>query len=139
MARPTDYRQEYNDLAYKYCLLGASDKDLADFFYVEESTINNWKIAHTEFMESIKRGKELADANVASRLYSRATGYEQKTDKIFQFQGNPVIVPTVEHIAPDTTAAIFWLKNRRPKDWRDKQDIEVSGNVSFSGESELKD
>jgi len=131
MARPTDYKQEYNELAYKYCLLGASDKDLADFFYVEESTINNWKIAHPEFLESIKRGKELADANVASRLYSRATGYEQKTDKIFQFQGDPVIVPTVEHIAPDTTAAIFWLKNRRPKDWRDKQEIEMSGNVAI--------
>ena len=120
---PTKYKPEYDDLAYKYCLLGATDKELGDFFSVTETTVNNWKIDYPSFFESIKRGKEKADAEVANSLHKRATGYDQKTDKIFQYQGDPVVVPTVEHIAPDSTAAIFWLKNRRSSDWRDKQEI----------------
>jgi hypothetical protein len=138
--RPTLYKESYNEQVYKLCLLGATDKVIADFFDVEESTINNWKNEHEEFLESIKRGKVEADATIAEKLYNRAKGYDQKTDKIFQFQGEPVIVPTVEHVASDTTAAIFWLKNRHPAKWRDKQDIELSGSmVMFNGEEELED
>ncbi len=124
--RPTNYKKEYDEQAYKLCLLGATDKEMADFFNVKEQTINNWKKDHPVFFESIKRGKIIADANVAERLYTRATGYEQKTDKIFQFQGEPVIVPTIEHIPPDTGAAIFWLKNRKKDQWRDKQDMDLN-------------
>jgi hypothetical protein len=74
--RPTDYKTEYAEQTYKLCLLGATDKELANFFDVVESTINLWKQEHSEFSESIKRGKFQADANVADRLYQRATGYE---------------------------------------------------------------
>jgi hypothetical protein len=135
--RPTKYKEEYSKQVYKLCLLGATDKDIADYFEVDESTINNWKNEHTEFFESIKRGKVDADATVAERLYNRAKGYDQKTDKIFQFQGEPVIVPTVEHVQPDTTAAIFWLKNRRPKEWRDKQEIETTGETTVNNKLDL--
>ena len=124
--RPTNYKKEYDEQAYKLCLLGATDKEMADFFNVKEQTINNWKKDHPVFFESIKRGKIIADANVAERLYTRAIGYEQETDKIFQFQGEPVIVPTIEHIPPDTGAAIFWLKNRKKDQWRDKQDMDLN-------------
>lgn len=140
MCRPTKYKEEYADQAFKLCLLGATDAEMADFFGVDESTINNWKIKHPEFLESIKKGKLKADAEVASSLYKRATGYKIDTVKVFQFQGEPVIVPVVEEIAPDTGAAMAWLKNRRKKEWRDKQDIEIDGKVVvFSGENELED
>ena len=125
--RPTKYQEGYAEQVYKLCLLGATDKDLAGFFEVDESTVNNWKIDYPEFFESIKNGKEIADSNVAHRLYKKATGYERQEDKIFQFQGSPVVVPTEVHYQPDTTAAIFWLKNRQPKLWRDTQNIELSG------------
>jgi len=125
--RPTKYKDEYVDLAYKYCLLSATDNDLAKFFEVDVATVNKWKIDHPEFYDSIKRGKEIADAQVASRLYKRAIGYERKEDKIFQFKGEPVVVPTEVHYQPDTTAAIFWLKNRQPSKWRDTQNIELTG------------
>ena len=126
--RPTDYRVEFNRQAEKLCLLGSTDKDMADFFDVSESTINLWKQKHPEFSESIKRGKISADANVASRLYKRAVGYEHDEDKIFNNQGEPLIVPTTKHVQPDTTAAIFWLKNRQPKMWRDSQNIDHTTN-----------
>jgi len=125
--RPSKYKKEYAEQAYKLCLLGATDKELADFFGVTESTLNLWKKEHPEFSESLKNGKEVADANVADRLYKRAMGYEHPEDKIFQYEGEPVIVPTIKHYPPDTTAAIFWLKNRQRGKWRDKQDHEVFG------------
>ena len=125
--RPTKYKEEYVDLAYKFCLLGADDKDLARMFDVEEQTINNWKTEHPEFFESLKRGKEEADATIAQKLYHRAKGYEHPEDKIFNDNGKPLIVPTIKHYPPDTTAAIFWLKNRQPQRWRDRVETEISG------------
>ncbi len=55
VGRPTDFKNEYVELAYNYCLLGATDKELATFFNVCEATINNWKISNPDFLESIKR------------------------------------------------------------------------------------
>lgn len=129
--RPTSYKLEYAKQVYKLCLLGATDKEMSDIFGVSESTFNLWKKEHKEFSESIKEGKEYADANVASRLYQRALGYSHPEDKIFNDNGEPLIVPTVKHYPPDPTAAIFWLKNRRKDRWRDKQDISIDGNLTF--------
>jgi hypothetical protein len=120
---PNKHQASFNKQAEKLCKLGATDKELADFFNVCEATINNWKKDFPEFLESIKKGKMLADANVAESLYKRAIGYKHKEDKIFQYEGSPVIVPTVKHYAPDSVAAIFWLKNRRPEMWKDKHEI----------------
>lgn len=118
--QPTKYKKEYAEQAYKYCLLGADDAKLAFLFDVAESTINNWKNTHPEFLESIKKGKEIADAEVAESLFHRAKGYSHKEDKIFNNQGAPLVVPTIKHYPPDTVAAIFWLKNRQKENWRDK-------------------
>lgn len=121
---PTKYKKEYNEQTFKICLLGATDSDLAGFFNVSESTINKWKLDYPEFSESIRRGKEEADANVANRLYKRALGYSHAEEKIFNDQGSILRADTVKHYPPDTTAAIFWLKNRQPKKWRDSKLIQ---------------
>lgn len=128
--RPSKYKEEYAEQAYKLCLLGATDKELADFFNVQESTINYWKLHQVGFSESLKSGKDGADAVVASKLFQRAIGYEHKEDKIFNNEGEPLIVPTIKHYAPDTTACIFWLKNRQSAKWRDKTDHEHSGSLN---------
>jgi hypothetical protein len=107
--------------------LGVTDKEMADIFGVSEVTFNAWKKEHPEFLKSIKEGKEYADANVASRLYQRALGYSHPEDKIFNDNGEPLIVPTIKHYPPDSVAAIFWLKNRRKDQWRDKQEHELTG------------
>lgn len=125
--RPTQYRLEMCEQALKLCRLGATDKELADFFEVSEQTINTWKQKHPEFLESLKQGKMLADAEVADKLYQRAIGYSHPAEKIFNNNGEELRVPFTEHYPPDTTAALFWLKNRQPEKWRDRQQHELSG------------
>lgn len=127
MARPTKYKAEFAEQARKMCLLGATDKDLAGFFGVNELTINRWKKDHKEFCKSLKDGKDEADARVAERLFNRALGYSHPEDKIFNNNGEPMVVPTTKHYPPDTTACIFWLKNRQKERWRDKQETELTG------------
>lgn len=128
---PDKFKPEYCDQAYKLCLLGATDTAIANFFNVCEATVNNWKIRHPEFLESLKSGKEIADAEIAYSLYHRAKGYSHPEDKIFNDGGMPLVVPTTKHYPPDATSAIFWLKNRNSQQWRDKQELEHSGEVKL--------
>jgi hypothetical protein len=102
MARPTDYREEYCTEATELCLLGYTDVQLANHFNVSEKTLNNWKHKHPEFLQSLKAGKDVADREVVNALLKKAK------------EG-------------DTTAMIFWLKNRQRFTWRDKQQHEVTG------------
>ncbi len=133
--RPSPYNKKiYPEQAKKLCLLGAIDLELADFFGIQESTLYVWKTKHPEFTEALKEGKKLANANVALRLYERAMGYSHPEDKIFNNNGSPLIVPTTKHYAPDTTAAIFWLKNRDPDNWRDVHKVEGKIDHDHSGE-----
>lgn len=130
------YKPEYAEQARKLCLLGATDKDLADFFGCNEATINNWKTRHPDFLESIKKGKDIADGEVADRLYRRAMGYSHedediRTISIGDGMSEIIKTPTVKHYPPDTAAAIFWLKNRQKGKWRDKQEVEQSGAVTY--------
>lgn len=123
---PTKYKAEYIEQAYKLCLLGATDKEMADFFNVCEDTIYEWKNVYPEFSEVLIKGKLLADANVANSLYNRACGYETTEVKLAQMDGmftDEKIV--VKKYAPDPTSAIFWLKNRQPKKFRDKQEVQI--------------
>ena len=125
--RPTDFRKTFVKRAYDYALLGATDKQMAELFGVTEQTLNNWKHRHIGFFESLKRGKAEADAVIAASLFHRAKGYEHEAVKIMQFEGQSYEHKFIEHYPPDTTAAIFWLKNRQPDYWRDKTQHEHSG------------
>jgi|SRR6478609_50316 len=143
--RPTKYNPEYCIQVEKLCKLGAIDNEIADFFEVTEQTINNWKNDFPEFFESIKRGKTLADSNVADRLYQRALGFEHDSEeiKVITVGNKSVIerVPTKKIYPPDATSAIFWLKNRRPDKWRDKQEIAHSipeGQTFKIGDQEIQ-
>lgn len=124
--QPSKFEQN-KDLLLKLAKHGLTDKQMADIVGVTEQTINNWKKKDSDFFESLKEVKTIADSRVVRALFERATGYSHPEEKIFNDNGTPMVVPTVKHYAPDTTAAIFWLKNRQPVDWRDKQDLEVSG------------
>ncbi len=137
--RPTVYRPEYAQQAYRHCLLGATDVQLAALFDVSVPTIDKWKQSKPEFLQALKDGKERADANIAQSLYRRALGYSHKAVKILTVaDGNNTgshveQVPYVERYPPDTTAAIFWLKNRAASDWRDRRDVDLTtGGVSLN-------
>jgi hypothetical protein len=128
--RPTKYKPEYVAQAKKLAKLGATDRDAADFFEVNEATVHRWKLSHPEFCEALKVGKETADSRVEQSLYRRALGYQHDAVKIaVNAQGEVTEVPFVEHYPPDTTAAIFWLKNRKPGEWRDKTEVENTHTV----------
>lgn len=143
IGRPSKYKSEYAEQAKKLCMLGMTDKEMASFFEVSEQTLNTWKQVHPEFLESLKGGKDLIDAQVAAKLFHRAIGYEHPEDDIRAVNGVIVITPMVKHYPPDTTAAIFWLKNRQPQKWRDKPedggDNENAQPVPVKIEVEVKD
>jgi len=131
--RPSLYKDEFATQAHRLCLLGATDVQVAEFFGVSISTVDKWKQSKPVFLQAIKDGKEQADAQVAHSLYRRALGYSHKAVKILTVprggnQGSDIEeVPYIERYPPDTTAAIFWLKNRRPDEWRDRQQHELTG------------
>ena len=134
--RKSEYRIEYADQSLKLCLLDATDKELSEFFSVSEQTLNKWKKDYPEFLESLKKGKNIADANVASRLYNRAIGYNCKATKFATSNGKITDSKEfIEHYPPDTTAAIFWLKNRQPEKWRDKKEVDANVNLGDELES----
>jgi len=120
--RPSKFRDEFIDQGAKLTRMGATDAQLADFFKVTLSTLYLWKVQHEEFSEALKRGKDEIDSQVEQSLFRRAMGYTHDSEKIFQSFGAVVRAKTQEHYPPDTTAMIFWLKNRQPEKWREKPD-----------------
>ena len=122
---PTKYKKEYSEQARKLCLLGFIDDQLADFFRVSVATINNWKKNHREFLESLKAGKVVADANVSASLYNRAIGYTHLEDKIFNNNGIALIVETEKHYPPDPISIKYWLNNRQPEMWRERVELDA--------------
>lgn len=116
------YNPDFVRQAKAMCQLGATDRDLADYFEVTTRTIQRWQGQYPDFSAALNRGKEAADDRVERSLYSRATGYTFDSEKIFNNDGIITRVRTIEHVPPDVTACIFWLKNRRPAEWRDKTD-----------------
>ena len=126
VGRPSSYKPEFAKMARHLCKLGATDADLAEAFGVSIVTIDNWKIKFREFLGSLKASKEEADNRVERSLYARATGYSYDAVKIFHMKDGKITkVPYTEHVPPDVTAQIYWLKNRRPDRWRDVQNIEA--------------
>ena len=133
--RPTKYKPEFAEQCKKLCLLGYTDTQLADFYKVNADTIYEWKKVHPEFSEALKEGKDIADGNVAVKLYERAIGYEHDAVEIkvvadgFGLGSSIQEIPVVKKYPPDTAAAIFWLKNRQPDKWRDKTEVETTPNM----------
>lgn len=125
--RPTGYKPQYAIQAEKLCKLAATDIEIADFFEVDVRTIYRWKEAHEEFCHALKTGKDLADERVERSLFSRATGYEHDEVDIRVVNGEIVKTPIRKYYPPDTTAGIFWLKNRRKDQWREMKAVEVTG------------
>lgn len=128
--RPTEFDAELIPLVIKICELGGTDLDIADSLGVTERTIRIWKNTYEEFSSALKVAKEIADKNVERSLYRKAIGYEFESEKVFCSEGTVVRAPIREFIPPSDTAMIFWLKNRKSKEWRDKTEVEVIGELA---------
>lgn len=127
--RPSGLTKVKMDQVEKLAKAGWTDAQMAEFFGVTPRTWENWKQASPEFFQSLKDWKAEADHKVERSLLERALGYTHPEEKIFQNQGEIIRAETLKHYPPDTTAAIFWLKNRKPAEWRDKQEVEHSGDA----------
>lgn len=100
---------------------GLTDKQMAHNIGIAESTLNEWKNRFPEFKESLKRGKEVVDREVENALLKTALGFYYTEEQVTNSGG---VVTTKKYAKPNTTAQIFWLKNRKQVEWRDKQEIE---------------
>lgn len=112
---------------------GATDLDIANALGISHQTLYNWKGKYKDFAEAIKKGKEVVDIQVENALLKRALGYRydeitqepQFNDKTGEFEMAETKRVTKE-VNPDTTAQIFWLKNRRPDKWRDRKQLDAT-------------
>lgn len=129
-----------------WCRDGLTDADIYNNLKISHDSFYTYKKQYSEFSDALKRGKEEVDITVENALYKRAMGYSY--DEITQEAvtdpktGKGILVVTkviTKEVQPDTTAQIFWLKNRKQKEWRDKQDIEHSGNITMTIEDQLRE
>lgn len=118
---------------------GWTDAEMADFFGVDRATWYRWKAEDEKFCDALKSWKAEADARVERSLYERACGFSHPDTHVSNYQGDVTLTPIVKHYPPDTTAAIFWLKNRDPQNWRDRQDHEHSGSLTIRHEDALEE
>ena len=142
MARPSLYETKWKDkliVIQGWARDGLTDEQIADNMGVNKSTIYDWKKKYPEFTNALKESKDVADRHVECELYNKATGFTKivkkpmKVKNIEYDDGRKIsekeeIIYVEEELyyPPDTTAQIFWLKNRKPNEWRDKKDVGVT-------------
>lgn len=105
---------------------GLTDAQLARKMGISCGTLYAWKNKFPEISEALKKGKEVVDIEVENALLKRALGYEYTETMVEHSPDGVKRRETVKFIPPDVTAQIFWLKNRKPETWREKQVVEVS-------------
>lgn len=110
---------------------GLTDEQIAKNMGVRTSTLYDWKKKYLEISEALKKGKEVVDRQVENALLKRALGYSY-TETTRELVGTKMVITkeVVKEVQPDTTAQIFWLKNRRPDIWRDRKDLEAKVDMN---------
>ncbi len=127
--RPSKYNPGlHTQLVYWMAKNGLTDAQMAEQLHITEQTLNNWKVRHSEFFESIKKGKEQIDVLVQGSLLQRALGYEYEEIHKEKVDGRMTVMKKIrKHVHPEVVAQIFWLKNRCPDEWRDRKALEITG------------
>jgi hypothetical protein len=132
--QPTLYRPNYCTQAHNYCLLGATNEDLAGFFDVTRRTIDNWIASHADFAAAVRSGRVVADMRVARCLYERAVGWQQTVERTVLHQGAEKVLKNIVNHPPDVRACIFWLRNRRRESWGDRAPVSDDGSYDMIAE-----
>jgi len=136
--RPSGFDPRFVPIAQTMCAMGATDGDLADAFGVTTTTIQNWQAKYPEFKAAVAHGKaEVFDPKVERALAQRAIGYSVDVEEVkITKDGDEIRYEVRKHYPPDTTACIFWLKNRNPEAWRDVYDHNHKGKLDVEKPSE---
>lgn len=125
---------------------GLTDEEIADKIGINRTTLYDWKNKYSDIADALKKSKEIYDIEVENALHKKTLGYNQEVKKTFKvktvlYENGKRVMEKEElqvgidevHIPADTTAQIFWLKNRKPEQWKDKKDIapnDIKGEVS---------
>ena len=129
MGRPSKYDawKDKLEVIQGWARDGLTDEQIAHNMGISPATLYDYKNKYPEFVEALKKGKEVIDVQVENALLKRALGY--KYDEVTKERNKKGALVTTKIITkevhPDTTAQIFWLKNRKPEEWRDKKDIDL--------------
>lgn len=125
--RPSKYKPEMNVTVRMITEKGFTDVEIAAAFGISKTTLNSWKKKYPKFMESLKKGKDIADEKVERSLYEIANGYSHPDVHISNYKGKITVTPIIKHYPPVAVAAFFWLKNRKPDDWKDRKQVDIGG------------
>lgn len=119
---------------------GLTEEQIAHNMGIRRSTLSEWKKKFPDILDSLKQGKEVVDREVENALLNKALGFRVTVKKSYKVKdiiyenGRKIketekieMVDEEQYIPPDTTAQIFWLKNRKPNEWRDKREVDVGG------------
>ncbi len=110
---------------------GLTDEQIAKNIGISRSTLNEWKKKYSDISDTLKRGKEVIDRQVENSLLKRALGYEyEEVSEKFEYGVLTERKVTKKQVVPDTTAQIFWLKNRKPSVWRDRAQVDIDAEFS---------
>jgi hypothetical protein len=104
MARPTTYSPLIIPIVRACAAFGATAPEIANYIGTSIASFDRWTLEHEELREALKRGRDASDERVVESLYRLAIGWN----------GQP----------PNLGACCFWLKNRRPSEWRDVQHLD---------------
>ena len=141
MARKSKYDthvKPYLDEIQGWAMSGLTDEQIAMNLDIAVSTIYEYKKKYPEFSGALKKGKDIADAQVVNALFKTATGFTYYED-IATATGD--VVQAQRYAKPNTTAQIFWLKNRQPDKWRDKTEVKADitiPTINITGFDELE-
>ena len=137
----TKWSRDLIRLVYQLCLLGHTDEEVAKVMEVSIHTINQWKRTHPEFLEAMREGKEIADAQVVHALYKKATGFTVDEIHVCMYRGEVIQTVIPKYYPPESWAANKWLNVRQRTKWADVQRVEnINTNLTlhkfdFSGMS----
>ena len=129
---------------------GYTNKDICQALGIAQQTLNNWREKYPDFAEAIKKGKMIVDAEIEQKLITNEKGhlFWEETQELMPVMDEETgrminemttVKRVLKYIKPDTTAQIFWLKNRRPNDWRDRQHLQHEGNINVNDYSYMED
>ena len=111
---------------------GLTDEQIAKNIGINRTTLYDWKKKEVNIADALKKGKEVIDFEVENALLKRALGYEYEEET---YENGILTKKVKKQVPPDTTAQIFWLKNRQVKKWRDK--VEIADNDAIKKLDEL--
>lgn len=137
--RPTKFNDETFQKIIELARQGKTEKEIAEIIGVSQQTLINWKWKDLEFLYSFREAKQEADQIVEAALFRRATGYSHPETKILTTQdGGVVVEEVIKYYPPDSTAAKFWLMNRKARDWKEKTEVEQTVEVKGVSAEDIK-